>query len=411
MNLDEFLHLGGAELSAVIEQVESTVGLGAGEVLLAVGSLVEGMGTSKSDLDLLWITTRDESSLPSRAHVPLLVGRCLVDVQVWRLAAFEDLLTRFETWSKLPWDITHAANFTLDERTLLHRLLHGYVLYKGNGNRVTKRIPVRLDVARLKLQAARQASRTIQVDMVGYREIGDYRTLVFAAQEVLGHAVDALLAGYQLTNPLIKWRSRMLDSVPSDWELALTIRPTGLTAGEQMWRLHRAPSRPDKKIVLEHAFRITTFARAVFIWAERQLVKGSVITKKQCVWPTVEPHPNESPLPYLDFDVDFSLGEERVTVGRLNDFSGTLEMSQREFALTLLFDGTTTAREAEMIVWGSGGRRAKSSGIGQLAQRVALAGFSVASNGEQSIGVDLRRPNRTTSAHDTRRSTNPRSLR
>jgi hypothetical protein len=375
MNIDEFLRLGGAEMSTVIAEVNATVGLGARDVLLAVGSLVEGMGTSKSDLDLLLITSRSESSLHSLDHVPVIVGRCLVDVQIMPLIEFEELLTRFAIWSELPWNVTHAVKFTLDERNLLHRLLHGRVLHKGKSESVTTRIPRLEDLARLKLHVARQASRTIQVDMVGHRESRDYRTLVFAAQELLGHATDALLAGYQLTNPLVKWRSRMLDSVPSDWERRLSIRPTGLRARERAWRLHRAPEKPDEKPALEHALRITTFSRAVFMWAELRLVKRSTRKRTSVVWSRIQGKPHDCPLPYLDFDVDFFLGEDRVTIARLNEFDETVDISQREFDLILLFDGTTTGREAEHVI--NGARRGKvgSNVVDELVSRINRAGL------------------------------------
>lgn len=381
MNIDEFLRLGGAELSAVIKQADSTVGLGEGEVLLAVGSLAEDMGTSKSDLDLLLITSRGENALPAGGSVSLVAGTCLIDMRILRAAELGELLAGFKMWSQSHWDVTHAVDFTMEERTLFHRLLHGRVLHKGKRERVTARLPPVSDVARLKLQVARQAARTIQVDMVGYREVGDYRTLVFAAQEVLGHAVDALLAGHYMTNPLIKWRSRLLDAVPADWERSLSMRPTGLTAGERMWRLHRAPARPAKRLALEHAFRITTFARAVFAWAELLLVNKSVVKQRPTAWPQVEGEPHESPLPYLDFNVDFVLGEDRVTIARLNEFGETLEMSPREFALTLLFDGATTAREAELAVYGPRRGATRPGVVARLVSRVTQAGLCVSPNG------------------------------
>jgi hypothetical protein len=385
VNIDDFLRLRGTEIESVVASVQTTVGLDADDVLFAVGSIAEGLGNSKSDLDLLLLTPRGEPSLASRGEVALVVGRCLIDVRILRLVELEELLARFNAWTQLPWNVTHAVKFTLEERTLLHRLLHGRLLYKGQGDQITSRLPPRMDLARLKLHVARQMSRTIQVDMVGYRECGDYRSLVFAAQELLGHAVDALTAGYQLTNPLGKWRSRMLDAVPSDWERSLTVRPTGLTAGQQVWRLHRAPERPDEKLSLEHAFRITTFARAVFMWAELQLVKGSVVKQEPTTWSPVERKPHDAPLPYLDFDVDFFLADERVTVARLNEFSETLEMSAREFAVALLFDGTTTAREAEMAVYGPRSDEAESRVIDQLIAEVARAGLSVSAEGKSSV--------------------------
>ena len=169
------------------------------------------------------------------------------------------------------------------------------------------------------------------------------------------------------------------------------VRPTGLTAREQMWRLHRAPERPDKNLVLEHAFRITTFARAVFTWAELHLVKGSVVKFKPSARPRIEQETREAPLPYLDFDVDFFLEARRVTIARLNEFGETIELSPREFALTLLFDGETTASEAESIV--SGSLRGKSGTVvtERLVAQVAGAGLSFSLNSKRRAGEASQR--------------------
>jgi HEPN domain-containing protein len=386
MTIDEFLRLRGTKLSSVVAEVRATVRLGDGEVLLAVGSIAEGLGNSKSDLDLLLITSSGESSSLLQDDVTLVVARCLIDVRILRLAKFEELLTRFKTWSQSPWNVTSAVEFSLEERTLLHRLLHGRLLHKGKRAHVMAHLPPRRDVARLKLHVARHLSRTIQVDMVGYREVGDYPSLVFAAQEVLGHAVDALLASYDLTNPLIKWRSRLLDSLPSDWEQSLALRATGLRARERVWDLHRAPEQPDEDLALEHAFRITTFARGVFMWAELKLTRNSIARRKPTIWPRTERKLREPPLPYLDFDVDFFLSGSRVTIARLNEFDETIEMSQREFAVALLFDGTTTASEAAFIVFGSRQGAALTDVIDRLVSKIARAGLSVGpSNVEQSL--------------------------
>ena len=118
-------------------------------------------------------------------------------------------------------------------------------------------------------------ARTIQVDMVGYRDAGDHRSMVFAAQELLGHAVDGFLAGFHLTNPTPKLRSRLLERLPVDWGERLMLRPTGLSASELVWQLHRAPAAPTKKLALDHACRIATFARSAFTWAECELIGGA----------------------------------------------------------------------------------------------------------------------------------------
>jgi predicted nucleotidyltransferase len=372
MNLEEFLTLRGTDLPAVVAAVEAKFNLDAADLVLAVGSLVEGLGNSKSDVDLLLVTPRDAGELGVTGDVTVVVDRCLVDVRVLPLAEARALLDRFAGWAQRPWDVTHSAKFAIDERTLLHRLHHGAPLYQGDRCTVIERLPSQLDLARLKLHVARQNSRTIQVDMVGYREVGDHRSLVFAAQELLCQAVDALVAGYGLTNPLTKWRSRLLDLLPADWASGLMIRPTGHTAGEHVWRLHRAPEWPDEATALRHALAISAFTRAVFVWADLRLLGGSGQAQRAS-WDAVQRHEQDTALPFLDFDVDFALTRDGAMIARLNEFGRPLGLSPAEFALVLLFDGTTTAREAAAAVHGTGA--VEPGAVTRLVAQVRDAGF------------------------------------
>lgn len=369
MNLDDFLRNGSTDLLSVVDSVDSAFGLNADDILLAVGSLAEGLGNIKSDLDLWLISPRAEHELPPQDNFSFVIGRCLVDMQILKLLAIENLLTRLDTWSCTHWNVTHATKFTNEERVLLHRLLHGQLLFhKNQCKSVTVPRPIKIDVARLKLHAARQSSRTIQVDMIGYKNSGDYHSLVYAAQELLGHAMDALLAGYQLTNPLSKWRSQLLSLLPSDWERMLPVRPTGLTACQLFWILHRAPEEPDKNMSLDHSFRILAFARAVFVWAELQFLNETLEQCESAIWTQLKRQcPEDSSLPYLDFDVDFCLEDGLVTLARLNDFGERVSMTRQELILCLLFDGTTTAREAEIVVYGSHSAGAVTSLTNRLA--------------------------------------------
>lgn len=375
MDLDEFLAIRGTRLPSVVDEVTARFRLDAADLVLAVGSIVEGMGNSKSDLDLLLITPKTAAELGHTGEVTVVVERCLLDVCVLPSHEIAALVGRFAAWTERQWNVTRSAKFTIEERTLLHRLRHGQSLHRGATSVIDDLVLSVLNLARLKLHVARQNARTIQVDMVGYRETGDYRSLVFAGQELLGQAIDALVAGYGLTNPLIKWRSRMLDRLPPDWERSLTIRPTGSTACEQVWRLHRAPERPDERGALRHAFAISTFARAVFAWADQHLLGGSVPTPAS-VWHRIEARKDDAPLPFLDFDVDFALTPTGAAIGRLNEFGRTLELAPAEFALTLLFDGRTTAREAAAAVQGPGA--GEPSAVAHLAAELEEAGFCVA---------------------------------
>ncbi|HEY0479797.1 MAG TPA: hypothetical protein VGD37_19895 [Kofleriaceae bacterium] len=380
MDITEFLHLRGADLASVVATVQAAVRLEADDVLLAVGSVAEGLGNSKSDLDLLLITPRDPGALPARDELGLMAGRCLIDVRIMHASEVDQLLGRLRAITTLPWDVTNAVKLTIDERTLLHRLLHGYPLVEARGAQRTAVMPSAAELSRLKLQVARQEARTVQVDLVGYRETGDHRTLVFAAQHLLGQAVDALTASYQLTHPVAKWRYRMLDRLPADWELALAVRASNLAAGQRYWCLHRAPEQPDDKPALDHALRISAFARAAFVSAENRLVKPAFPGHRLAAAPAAARASGDPALPYLDFDVDFFLGERSATLGRLNEFGDTVELSPSGLAVALLCDGATTVREAAVMVHGRDDAAAASA-VRDTIAHLAGAGFCLPAAG------------------------------
>lgn len=353
MDLDQFLVRRDVDLPTLVDRVNAQVGLLPADVLIAVGSLVEGLGTTKSDLDLLLVTARPGAH-PSGSEVAVVAGRCLVDVRVLPVDEIAELVGKVEDWYRSPWDVTHALRFTIKDRLLLHRLLRGRRLAGENGDGTGGiRWPREEVLARLKLQVARQHARTVQVDMAGHRDMNDWHSLVYAAQDLLGAAVDALTAGYGLTNPYSKWRSRMLERVPGGWEHDLGARPDGLSAAEAVWRLHHTPERPDREAALEHAFRISAFCRMVFGWAERRLVLNSAAAEgADRSWPREKPRPGAERLPFLDLDVDFQLAGEQVLLGRLNEFAPPARLSRAEFGLALLFDGITTVHEADAVFQG-----------------------------------------------------------
>lgn len=383
----------GTDSEAVVRSVDAAVGLTAGHLLLAVGSVVEGLGTSKSDVDLLLIVTDEAESALPEGEIAWTLGRCIVDVRIVRAETVAKLLCRLRDWAQLPWDVSKAAGFSHEDRVLLHRLLRGCRLFpRGEAPRFDYR-PAEADLARLKLQVARHLARTIQVDMVGYRDNGDYPSLVFAAQELLGHAVDGLLAGHRVTNPAPKWRSRLLESLPARWSDPIATRWTGLPAHRVYWQLHRAPAEPEPGPALEHATRCTCFARAVCAWAEARLVTGTASEPVRLAWSgdgsrpqearpyeasphEARPHdarPYEASPPGLELDVDFRIGDAKVTLARLNEFGGSLTVTAQEFAVLLLLDGQTSVPGAEVA--GAGPAAGGVPDIGRLAALARDAGL------------------------------------
>lgn len=378
MDLETFLQLHEAGFDMLVEGARSAARLEEGDRLIAVGSLAEGLGNRKSDLDLLLIVAGDLHSDASPDEVrSFAAGRAVVDLRIVPAEFAEALEFRLATWALGEWDLKVAADFSPSELLLLHRLQAGWQLWPAAGHELGPQADPGTDrIARLKLHVARHMARTIQVDLAGYREEGDARSMVFCAQDLLGHAVDGLLAGFRLTNPTPKWRSRLLERLPSDWERRLVMRPTGLGARDLLWNLHMAPARPRLEAAVQHACRIVTFARAVFLWAEDALVHdgGGDAT---CAWSQHSTPRGEDPLPFLDLDVDFHRTSEGVTLARLNAFGEMLHMDLRDFAILLLFDNLTSAKEAASVIAG-GVSETPEVDLEAFAEAVRRSSFSLA---------------------------------
>ncbi|MGH1561072.1 hypothetical protein ACRAWD_31840 [Caulobacter segnis] len=217
---------------------------------------------------------------------------------------------------------------------LLHRLSVGRRLWPIDAPRPSDDRALATQVGRLKLHIARHMARTIQVDMAGYREEGDAVSLVYAAQDLLGHTADGLLAGSGFTNPTPKWRSRLLDRLPADWEQNSAPARLGPQAKRGLLATAPGPIVATFDAALAHASRIAAFSRAVFHWAEERLVHSD---PAPCGVRRSSASSSAMP-PVLDIDIDFHRVEQGVMIGRLNDFGQTLEMSLAQFAGLLWLD-------------------------------------------------------------------------
>ncbi|WP_033442245.1 methyltransferase [Saccharothrix sp. NRRL B-16314] len=337
----------GTDQAALVASIDEAVGLRPGDLVLAVGSVAEGLANDKSDLDLLLVAGDDVGH--AETELCWAVGRSMVDLRILHPATVEALTGKLRDWARRPWSLVELAPFSDDERLLLHRLREGLVVHPLEPVAQPWR-PDRSELARLKLQVARHQARTIQVDLVGYRAEGDYATFVLAAQDLLGHGVDGLLAGHHLTNPNPKWRSRLLARLPLDWERPLWLRPTGVRADRAFWDLHRAPALPEPESAVAHAVRCAGFARAAFAWAERRLLGTSDGVPRTPLWDGDRAPAPGPVLPGIEFDVDFFRSDTGIAVARLNEFGASLRLSEREFALLLLCDGRTSVAEAEAVV-------------------------------------------------------------
>ncbi|WP_298773176.1 hypothetical protein [uncultured Shewanella sp.] len=349
MDLEEFLRKKQTSIEQVLASANEEGQLIEEDTLIVVGSLSEGLATLKSDMDLILVTDRDPKSISKNGSIAWVNGKCLVDMEIVHRSAVQELVTRFKAWIQGGWGKTFAANFSSEERKLLHRYLKGIYLNDSDNKKQNQIVKYdEIELSRLKLHCARHTARSIQVDVVGHKQRQDYRSITYAAIELLGHAIDALLASHYITNPMAKWRSRLLESLPDIGLSELDQRFKSKNADDIVWHLHKIPEHTPQAI-LEQAHEIVTFCRWVFLYAEIKLVHPHVFKFFKVI--TNFPLPSSdnigSPtLPLLEFDVDFHINDDKIFMARLNEFDEVLSLSSTELSLVMQFNGKTHEEEA-----------------------------------------------------------------
>ena len=341
MYLAEFLGIHSLTPKDIVEAVKQVVALDESDILLVVGSLVEGLGNSKSDLDLLLFTARTDVRPTSLDTIALLTHECLIDLRVVPNTVIDALLGRFRQWCLQSENARDAAAFNYEERKLLHRLSTGMALCGEARFQELQASVSAHSLGRQKFDLARYMASTVQVDIAGLYQAGDLLSVTFGAQDLLAHTADALLAGYGRINPLPKWRIRELQSLPDEWSSDMPGRPTTSTAAMTFVELHRAPEVTSTESVLQHAIRITCFSRGLFPWMERRL-SGTVCPLPQLRVAPLNLAGQGEVLPCLDFDVQISFVGEHFEMWRLKDPKSVFRLSPLGYVIACLCDGGTS---------------------------------------------------------------------
>ena len=376
MDLHEYLCSHSLTLDDLTASIEQAIQLNAGDVLFAAGSLVEGLGNGKSDLDVFLLTRREDILLTSLNGLALLVRGCLIDVRVVQMSEVEALLDRFLRWASQPRHPRNALGIAYDDRKFLHRLSSGEPLF---GETLLDTLRARLkfgDLARHKLDCARFLASTIQIDLSGLYQARDFLSMPFAAQDLLGYTADALVAGYGSTNPNPKWRARELDLLPDDWRDQVPGCPAGLSAAQMFVELHRAPAELTASSVFRHASRIVKFSRGVFPGIEYKLFGPREAALPRL--PALESRsPSEDPLPHLDFDVQVSFQNGHFEMWRLNTPAILFELSPLGSSIVCLCDGESSKQETRSQAARHAGEDNAAVVVDTICEAIEYGGFEL----------------------------------
>jgi hypothetical protein len=213
---EEFLKKWGIAFEDILRHVQP---VDQAETVLLVGSIVDGLGTSSSDINLLIIGDRGldatlvfgESGFEqSVARLPQ--GR-RVTTEYWRAEDVERLQRRLSTVGVAIYEPSrlHQIEYFSDlELRLLHRLRTGLVLtnpLRAEQWRQAMEVETLPNYLLLHWAGAYQAMRD---DAWAQAEDGDGLSAWWMARAALDYLGAAMLASVGETNPYSKWRPRLL---------------------------------------------------------------------------------------------------------------------------------------------------------------------------------------------------------
>jgi hypothetical protein len=342
MNLDDYLLHKNLSVPKILQAIRGSFELEPSDILFVSGSLVEGIGNEKSDIDLLLITSRTDLDYNACLNdISVIVADCLIDIRVVDHGELAALLDRFQAWGAQPRNPRRAFEFVEDERKLLYRTKIGVPLVGVSDLRTLQdRIPARL-LALHKLDWARHLASTIQVDLAGFRNHDDGLSMLFAAQELLGHCMDALLAATGFVNPNTKWRTRYLSMLDDRFMSKLPGNNPYRNIVDLYLDYHRMPVETASQSAYEFALRIASFSRIAFPWAERTLLAAGDAPLSASLTCPPPSHGFRALLEHLDVDVEVRYEGGTFEMSRLNAAGPTVCLSDDAYRTVCLFDGKT----------------------------------------------------------------------
>ena len=214
------------------------------------GSLVEGMGNARSDLDLFVLTTAGDSRASddvtsfqlADARVDIAYTENLrVDTEIWSLEAVRTAAAEFRDIA--PDDRAAMICVSQDRLELAHRIRIGVPV---KNELIFTEVHQLFDYNKLSLILANISLSRYQgsaEDAAGSINDKDGGTALLTSRSALGAAVDAFLAANGDTNPKFKWRTRKLQRMDEQEMLSEYLREEAQGEIDEASLLSRAKGR------------------------------------------------------------------------------------------------------------------------------------------------------------------------
>jgi len=354
MFLDTFLRrhrLTPGDLAAAVSEHLAPAG---DEACYVTGSLVEGLGNGRSDIDVYLVTDRDLSDRLLSGKVAILpLGNAALDLEVLSRARVETLLDRLE---QFPSDQARdhrisALAFSQPELKFLHNLAIGTPLVNERAHReLVSHVDARA-LARILFDYSLAWADTLHTDLLGLLEDRDHASARYLVATFAGHVAAMFLAATGNTNPAEKWRVRKLaalaqsgadERLPGGRDLASTA-----AAFESLC----VSGEANGPAVRTQFARMLRLAYAVIPWAQRRFLSGEPLAPKRDGERRALPGRDGGSAGAQEILRPLTLGcRIRYADGAytLTDADTPIVLTFNELAYELLlqFDGTITTRDA-----------------------------------------------------------------
>lgn len=217
MNAAALLASLGIDLEAVLASED--LGADTGAAVYLSGSLVEGLGNSSSDVDIFVVG----DLVPNGPHVITKDKFCIsihfsgarrIDFEYWAAGHIKDMAVKLEA-IRLGEDFV-AEKLAPIEELFIHRILIGLPILGADRFFSLAQL---FDRDRFRQYLVQQSIHRIDgamEDVVGTIDDGDWLSAVTRSRDLVNFAADAFCHSKGNTNPLPKWRARILERLPGN---------------------------------------------------------------------------------------------------------------------------------------------------------------------------------------------------
>jgi len=350
MDLATYLRHHGGDEGQLLTALAAVAPPGEDDIVYLSGSLIEGMGNHRSDLDVYCLLA-DPSARPAEATfgdvaIRLIEGLA-VDIEMPPLAKVRDLMNRlagFPSHTARDGRVSATA-FSPGEIKLLHNLGVGRPL---RGRERFEALRATLDpraLSRIGFDYASAYLDLLHADILGMIEVEQFEGARHLLRAYRMHLAGALLAACGETNPAEKWRSLKLRTLQA-WCAGLAL-PGDQSLGAFVEGWFALDETIGQEPPAQSLGRLLHMTYALVPWALDRFYGGGVLAPEAArgIDAPARSEGSEPPLPALRLDCRLGRDGRGIWVTAIRS-PDVLYINTLAHEAVLSFDGRTPALEA-----------------------------------------------------------------